>query len=221
MSRALEFALDRYRDWLIERGVSRKSRNCLITRLRRFAEWFRQHYGAQPLPARLTGQAAYYYREYLLERGLAPSYISSLIYPVRSYHTWAVETGQLDEPLLPPMRRPRPRRPKEERPPPTRSVPFFGKEQYLAWAPWDGIGPQTLRHYRGTLFSISRWLRDSRGRILCPEDATLATLTDYYAATNRSRTSYDSVRAALHSYARWPASGGILDVDPFVSPPAD
>lgn len=216
MTQALQSALDRYRDWLIERGVSRKSRNCLITRLRRFAEWFRQCYGAQPLPARMTGQAAYFYRQHLLDRGFSPSYISSLIYPVRSYHTWAVETGRLDEPLLPPLRRPRPRRPKEERPPPTRSVLFFGKDQYLAWAPRDGIGPQTLRHYRGTLSSISRWLRDSRGRILHPEDATLATLADYYAATNRSRASYDSVRAALHSYTRWGVETGILKRDPFM-----
>ena len=101
MTRALESVLDRYRDWLTSRGVSRKSRNCLITRLRRFAEWFRQRYGAQPLPARLTGRAAYYYREHLLERGLAPCYISSHIHAVRSYHAWAVATGLASRSPLP------------------------------------------------------------------------------------------------------------------------
>jgi site-specific recombinase XerD len=214
----VETAVRSYRLWLEARGVPRLARVCFTSRLRRYLRWFQSRYRILPLASVVSGQAVYLYREHLYDQGLSAEYIRSLVYPARMYHTWAVETGKLDEPPLPPMFRPPVGRQMKQPKPPYFSVPYVGREKYLEWAVRQGIGPRTLRHYRGSLSSIARWLRDSRGETLGPAHAKPGLLKHYFKATGRSSSSYDSARFALRSYARWAAEEGILKTDPFLSP---
>ena len=214
---AVETAVRSYRLWLQARGVPPPARVCFTSRLRRYLRWFQNCYRILPLPSVVSGQAVYLYREHLYHQGLSAEYVRSLVYPARMYHTWAIETGKLDEPPLPPMVRPPVGVQMKRRKPPYFSVPYAGREKYLQWAVRHGVGPRTLRHYRGTLSSIARWLRDSRGETLGPTHAKPELLRHYFKATGRSSSSYDSARFALRSYARWATEAGLLKTDPYVS----
>jgi hypothetical protein len=214
---ALEPAIDRYRSWLKARVVSARGRISFLSRLRRYLRWFQNRYQILPLPSVVSGQAVYLYREDLYRQGLPPSQVRALVYPARLYHTWAVETRQISEPPLPPMPRPPAGRQMKQPKLPHFSVPYVGRDQYLEWAVRQGIKARTLRHYRGTLSSLARWMRDSRGEVLAPHHIRPDLLRRYFRATGRSRNSYDSASYALRSYARWATEAGFLKTDPYAS----
>lgn len=213
----LEAALLRYGGWLEARGVSKRARICFVSRLRRYLRWFQARYHVLPLPSVVSGQAVYLYREDLYRRGLSAYYVRSLVYPARTYHQWAVETHQINEPPLPAMSRPPAARKMKSPRPPSFSVPYVGREEYLDWAARQGIGPRTLRHYRGTLSSLARWMRDSQGEVLGPQHLSPDILRRYFRATDRSPTSLDSASFALRSYAAWAVEAGLLAKDPYAA----
>jgi len=218
LSDDLEAAVSSYLLWLEARGTSKSARACFASRLRRYLRWFERHYGIHPRPSKASGQAVFVYREDLYRQGRRATYVRPLVYVARTYHTWAVEAGWLDEPPLPPMQRPPPGRRRKQPDPPYFSVPFVGRENYLDWAARQGLSPTTLRHYRGTLSSIARWLRDSRGEMLAPTHASPRLVRSYYRETDRSPSSFESGYFALRSYARWATQERLLSKDPFVSP---
>lgn len=215
--RALKAALLRYRTWLETRAVPDRARSCFVSRLRRYLQWFQRRYNIVPLPSIVSGQAVYLYREDLYRQGLSAPYVRSLVYPARLYHQWAVQTRQLDEPPLPAMIRPPAGTKMKEPKPPQFSVPYVGREEHLAWAAHKGVGPRTLRHYRGTLSSVARWMRDTRGEVLAPKHLRPGLLSRYFHATKRSPRSYKSASFALRSYASWATEARLLNKDPYAS----
>jgi len=194
----LEAAVLRYGTWLEARGVSKRARICFVSRLRRYLRWFQVRYHVLPLPSVVSGQAVYLYREDLYRRGFPAQYVRSLVYPARIYHQWAVETRQINEPQLPAM--PRPPASRKMKPPrlPHFSVPYVGRQEYLDWAARRGISPRTLRHYRGTLSSLARWMRDSRGDVLGPHHISPDLLQCYFRATGRSPRSLESASFVIY-----------------------